>query len=328
MAGGTCARLAAAVTSAGGFGFIQTGYDPAEKFEKELFTAREILGTSRNEPLRIGVGFIGWILDERPELGRDLIPLALQNRVSALWFAFGADLRRWIQLARTAEAELGYGQQTPIFVQLSSPQEAVQAVEQWGADVIVAQGIEAGGHGSATAPPLLSLIPSTLAALRSAGLQDVPVLATGGLARGSQVAAVLALGADGAVLGTRFLLSHQSLYTDAQKKVLQEADATSTVRSMAFDYSRWTVGWPAGIDGRGVRNRAVEELEDGSKPEELRERYAEAVKEGRTDRAVVWSGQGVGLVSEVADASDIVRELHEEAVLHLRASAGDILDAP
>jgi len=84
------------------------------------------------------------------------------------------------------------------------------------------------------------------------------VLAAGGLATGTQVAAALALGASGAVLGTRFLLTPESFYTDAQKKALAGANSSSTIRTMAFDYARNTLGWPDGVDGRGLRNRLSE----------------------------------------------------------------------
>jgi nitronate monooxygenase len=80
------------------------------------------------------------------------------------------------------------------------------------------------------------------------------IIGAGGVADGSQVAALLTLGASGAVLGTRFLLSPESLYSDAQRKVLVEANSSQSVRTMAFDEARGTVGWPKGIDGRGIRN--------------------------------------------------------------------------
>lgn len=81
-----------------------------------------------------------------------------------------------------------------------------------------------------------------------------PVVGAGGLANGSQLAALLTLGASGGVYGTRFLLSEESTYSPAQKKELLAADSLKSVRTMAFDHVRGTLGWPAGIDGRGLRN--------------------------------------------------------------------------
>ena len=101
----------------------------------------------------------------------------------------------------------------------------------------------------------MTLLPVILSAIPPDGPL---VLAAGGMATGAHVAAVLALGASGAVLGTRFLLTPESLYTDTQKKALADADSRSTTRTMAFDYARGTIGWPDGIDGRGLRNRPLD----------------------------------------------------------------------
>ena len=100
---------------------------------------------------------------------------------------------------------------------------------------------------------MLTLLPIILKAVPSDGPL---VLAAGGLATGAQVAAALALGASGAAIGTRFLLTPESFYTDAQKRAMVNADSRSTVRTMAFDYARNTLGWPNGVDGRGLRNRS------------------------------------------------------------------------
>lgn len=80
------------------------------------------------------------------------------------------------------------------------------------------------------------------------------IVGAGGLATGAQVAELLALGAAGAVLGTRFLMTPESLYNDAQRQALAAADSTASVRTMAFDQVRGTLGWPSGVDGRGLRN--------------------------------------------------------------------------
>jgi nitronate monooxygenase len=276
------------------------------------------------------------VLDRDPALGRALVELALARRAAALWFAFGDDLGRWIALARETAAD---GYRPLIFVQLSSPAEAVRTVKEWGADVIVAQGesapsflfpslpsslshapfsertdahipsartgIESGGHGSSSAPPLLTLVPAIIAALAAASQAHVPVLAAGGLARGPQLAAALTLGAAGGVLGTRFLLSPQSRYAPWQRARLRAARVGDTVRTMAFDWSRGTLGWPAGIDGRGLRNAAVDDLERGAGAEELAARFAAAAATGGDAleaRTVTWAGQGIGLVDEVMDA--------------------------
>ena len=129
-----------------------------------------------------------------------------------------------------------------------------------------------------------------------------PVLAAGGLATGSQVAYFLALGAAGAVLGTRFLMTPESLYSDAQKKVLVAAKSDMTVRTMAFDLARGTLDWPAGVDGRAIYNDTVRDVDDGVDIEIVKEKFQAGVRDGNPDRMLVWSGMGVGLVSEIKDA--------------------------
>lgn len=159
------------------------------------------------------------------------------------------------------------------------------------------QGNESGGHGGATTPSTFILLSEILAALP--GENAPPVLAAGGLANGTQVAAYLTLGAAGAVLGTRFLLTPESPYTDAQKAALLAARSGSTVRTMAMDYARGTYGWPEHLNGRAIRNKIVQDIEAGVPHEVVREKLAKGIKEGDAEYMVVWSGQGVGLINEI-----------------------------
>jgi nitronate monooxygenase len=112
-------------------------------------------------------------------------------------------------------------------------------------------GIEGGGHGASSGSPVLSLVSSILSVVPETG---PPILAAGGMANGGHLAALLTLGASGAVFGTRFLLSPESLYTDVQRQALLAASSSSSVRTMAFDHVRGSMGWPLGIDGRALRN--------------------------------------------------------------------------
>lgn len=160
-------------------------------------------------------------------------------------------------------------------------------------------GIEGGGHGGSYAPPTFSLVSSILPLL-SPG--DPLLLAAGGFSNGAQAASFLALGVSGAVYGTRFLLTPESLYSDSQRAALLAARSTSTVRTEAFDHARNTLGWPRGVDGRGLRNRLVKDYEDGVDISTLRARFAENVKSGDPDYAVVWAGTGVGEMNEIKGA--------------------------
>lgn len=118
-------------------------------------------------------------------------------------------------------------------------------------------GIEAGGHGLSTSLPLLTLLPLLGDAIQKGvpnGSNPPPLLAAGGIATGSQIASLLTLGASGVVLGTRFLLCPESFYTQSQRQALIEAESSKSVRTMAFDEARNTLGWPEDVDGRGLRN--------------------------------------------------------------------------
>jgi len=127
-------------------------------------------------------------------------------------------------------------------------------------------------------------------------------LAAGGLVTGNQIASFLVLGAAGAVLGTRFLMTPESSYSDSQKKALVSAKSDMTVRTMAFDHARGTLDWPAGVDGRGLYNDTVKDVESGVDIETVKEKFRAGVRDGDPDRMLVWSGMGVGLVSEIKSA--------------------------
>ena len=219
------------------------------------------------------MGFLVWLLEKNPLKAEELILIALDNRVQAIWFSYGEDIGRWVRYVRKHDPRAGGKDAVKIFIQLSTVQELNVAITEWNADVIVVQGLrhlksikivlliflfiyiagnEAGGHGLNASPPLLTLFP--LLANVASQLNGPPLLAAGGLATGSQVASLLTLGASGVVLGTRFLLSPESLYTDLQREALLAADSSLSVRTMAFDHARNTLGWPKGVDGRGLRN--------------------------------------------------------------------------
>jgi len=131
---------------------------------------------------------------------------------------------------------------------------------------------------------------------------------------------MLTLGASGAVLGTRFLLTPESLYSDAQKRALLVATDTSTVRTMTFDHARGTLGWPQGVDGRALYNDTVKDDRNNVDFEVVKKKFAEAVKQGDADRMLVWAGTGVGLMTEIKPARDVVQELHNDIFERLRKS--------
>ena len=102
-----------------------------------------------------------------------------------------------------------------------------------------------------TSLPLMIILPLIISAISS---KNTPIVAAGGVATGAQIASLLILGASGVALGTRFLLSPESLYSDIQRHALISAESSLSVRTLAFDYVRDTLDWPKGIDGRALRN--------------------------------------------------------------------------
>ena len=126
------------------------------------------------------------------------------------------------------------------------------------------------------------------------------MLAAGGMATGTQAAAYLTLGAAGVVLGTRFLLTPESPYKPAQKAALLAARSpNATVRTLALDYAGDTAYWPVHIDGRGLRNGIVEDVEAGVDHAAVQAKCREATERGDTSYMVVWAGQGVALMNEI-----------------------------
>ena len=97
-------------------------------------------------------------------------------------------------------------------------------------------------------------------------------------------------------------MTPESLYSDAQKKALVAAKSDATVRTMAFDHVRGTLDWPAGIDGRGLYNDTVKDMDRGVDIETVKEKFQAGVRDGDPNRMLVWSGIGVGLVSEIKSA--------------------------
>jgi len=239
--------------------------------------------------------------------------------VRAIWFSFGQDLGRWIELVRNHDRKTGKSPKTLVFVQVNSADEARLAVQSWNVDVLVAQGIESGGHGSASAPPVLNLVPQILSALPPSGAP--PVLAAGGLASGAHLAAFLTLGSAGAVVGTRFLVAEESQYSDAQKRAIIAAKSGTAVRSYVFDALRDSTGWPRGVDGRALAIPAVAAVESGADVAQIKEAFEEGVKRGDPSSVIAFAGTGVGQLSGLQPAKDIVRGLHEAAVAHLKASS-------
>lgn len=356
MAGASGGQLAAAVSSAGGFGFIGAGYLTPVTLQSEVDKAYRELSVSHTELLShrkradFGIGILVWRLTElndgkRPDQAQpnrsviDFLDVIVSARPRAIWLSFGDEheLVGWqkvitdLDAQRNSDLHGNPDEQIKWFVMIGREQELQAAVEQCRCDVLIVQGCEAGGHGHSQAPPLSALLADVLKRLpllkpNNAAQTIPPLLGAGGLADGRSLAALLAAGCAGGVYGTRFVLTPESTYSQLQKEELVKAKGSATLRTFAFDDARGTLGWPQGTDGRGLRNKTVEEYERDLQeqvkagkqdPEGARkrmERYKQAAKENDTDRIVIWSGTGVGAMDAIVPARKVVQDITHEAI--------------
>ena len=120
---------------------FKIGYDSIEGFRRELETARALLKVDEESTLAIGVGFLAWQLDKQQPNALESIHIALEYHVKAIWLSYGEDLGKWIKYVREHDPRAGTENAVKIFVQISSVEDALRAVNDWKADVIVAQGL-------------------------------------------------------------------------------------------------------------------------------------------------------------------------------------------
>ncbi|KAJ6587918.1 2-nitropropane dioxygenase [Mycena capillaripes] len=313
MASAASPELAAAVTAAGGFGCIGAGNYPSKFLREEIQKVRAILNIPAGEPVPMAIGFLCWCLDQTETSDDPRLPAVLDELPAAVWFAFGVDLEKYVDQVHAHDAKTG--RKTFVFMIVSSVDDARRAASK-GVDAVVVQGIEAGGHGSATAPPLFVLLQAVLNEFRSGG--GPLVLAAGAISTGAQIASLLTMGADGVVLGTRFLFTPECQYIPAKKEALIKADLGATFRGRAFDQVNRLNSWPSHCDGRALSNHIVEDYRAGLSLDERIEKFEQSAQNGEDSRLTIWAGVGVGLTNEIKGAADVLRELHDETVEHLQ----------
>jgi nitronate monooxygenase len=197
-----------------------------------------------------------------------------------------------------------------LLCQVQTFEDADRAVHA-GADVLVAQGNEAGGHtGTMTLLPLLAGI--------AEAHPDVPLLAAGGIASGRTLAAVIVAGADGAWLGTAFLATTEAVeIDDDHKAAIVASDGSDTVFTRAYDIASG-LPWPSGIGERVRRDAFTDEWTE--READLRARRTD-VTAGRP----VLYGQSARFVGAVRSAADVVRTISEDAEAILRQRPASVL---
>src|SRR4029079_3993018 len=284
------ARLTSAVSAAGGFGILGGGYGDRGLLEQE--TAK-LKGVSAP----FGIGFITWSLAKRPEL----LDIALALKPSAVMLSFG-DPKPFAPRIKSAGARL--------ICQVQDEAMARQALDA-GADMLIAQGSEPGGHGASRTT--IDIVPAIVDLVAG----KVPVAAAGGIADGRGLAAMMMMGAAGVLLGTRFYASQECDGADEAKKRICAATSGSSIRSIIFGLSR-NNGWPAPFNGRCLINdharrwmgREVELLQN---VDAVAAEYAAARAAGNFDIAAVIAGEAVGLIHDSSQAAEIVDRIVTEA---------------
>lgn len=291
VAGGA---LAAAVSEGGGLGVIGAGRGDLQWLARECEVARA--GTRRPW----GIGFLSWAIDA------GVVDAAIEQSPAAIMLSFG-DPAPFIEAIGAAGI--------PIIVQVTDMTEARRALDV-GADIVVAQGSEAGGHGGGRAT-----LPFVPAVVDIAGA--TPVLAAGGIGDGRGLAAALVLGAAGAVIGTRFEVTPEALITEAAANAIAAARAEDTVQGRALDVVRDSP-WPARYPARTLRNRITDtwQAREADMDDATKAAYRDGVSRGDLDYLPIWAGEAVDLISGYESAAALVGRIAREAELAIATAGG------
>jgi len=287
----TSAPLVAAVSNGGGFGTLGTSGLSTAQLETEIAAIRE----RTDKPF--GINHLLFQIQE--ESFR--VTLRAQPAVAAFaWARKDQDLRDYFQRAHAAGSKVMH--------MAGEIPEALRAAEA-GADVIVAQGTEAGGHvGWMASLPLVPMMVKAVAPL--------PVLCAGGIADGRGLAASLALGAEGVLLGTRFMATPEAPIHSNFKQVLVKSDGHDTVLTEIPDIASGRV-WP-GAMSRAQRNKFIErwagrEWTLRQNASEVGKAAAQARSAGDVDNAPLLFGQDAGLIDSIKSAGEVIKEMVAEA---------------
>ncbi|TDD62580.1 nitronate monooxygenase [Actinomadura darangshiensis] len=297
MGGSAGGELAAAVSRGGGLGLLGSANGDPDWLAREV----PIVAEATESPW--GVGLWSWGVDV------GTVERVLEYGPAAVMLSFG-DPSPFAERIRRAGATL--------IIQVTTVEEAKQAVDV-GADVIVAQGTEGGGHGARHGRATLPFVPLVVDMAA-----PVPVLAAGGIADGRGVAAALVLGAAGAVIGTRFQATAEALVDPSIATAIVEGRGQDTERSRVLDIARGSQ-WPAQYTARTLGHRYLDEWR-GREAElaadlQAQRNYQDDVARGAVPPLPVWAGEAVDLITDLPPASDLVATLVAQAEAALTRAA-------
>ncbi len=283
-------KLASSVTAAGGLGLIGGGYGDEDWLNAQF----EAAGNQS-----VGCGFITWSIKQKPQL----LDMVLAHKPAAVFLSFDdpAPLNETIKAA-----------DVPFICQVQTLRDAKYAIDL-GADVIVAQGSEAGGHGEKRAT--FTLVPE-VADYIAMNAPDVVLCAAGGIADGRGLAASLALGAEGVLIGSRFWATSEALVHPDMLNAAVKADGDDTIRSKVVDVVRG-YPWPDRYDARVLQNEFVDKWHDnldGLKGSpNAAQQWVKGWAAGDPKTANTFVGEATGLIHDVKSAADIIDEIVTQA---------------
>ena len=275
-------HLAAAVSEAGGFGLIGAASAPAEIVREEIRKAKELT----DKPFGVNI----MLLNPNSE---EVAKVVVEEGVKAVTTGAG-NPEKFIPMFKEAGIKV-----IPVVASVAM----AKRMERYGADAVVAEGMEAGGHiGSQTT---MALIPQVVDAV------DIPVIAAGGIGDGRGYAAVTMLGAEAVQMGTRFVVADESIVHDNYKDIIVKAKDIDTV----------VTGLSTGHPIRVLRNQMTKEylkLEESGAPFEELEKLTlgalrKAVMDGDIKNGSVMAGQIAGLVHKRQSCKEIIDEIMREA---------------
>ncbi|WP_078311363.1 MULTISPECIES: nitronate monooxygenase [unclassified Mycobacterium] len=291
MDGVADARLASAVGAAGGLGLLGGGYANETWIRQQFERARGA----------VGCGFITWTLNGNEHV----LDFVLAQNPAAIFLSFG-DPAPYAPRIRAAGV--------PLICQVHNIEQASRAIAV-GADVIAAQGGEAGGHGAGQRSTF-TLVPEIVDVVAKNAPQ-VLVLAAGGVADGRGLAAALALGADGALVGTRFLAAQEAAISAAAQRYALQAGGDDTIRQHVYDIVRGK-SWPPAYSGRVLRNDFVNTWHDHEAElirhlDRARIDYQKGLAGEDYTVANLIVGEGIGQIRSVESAADIIHSMVAQA---------------
>lgn len=284
MGGVAGGRLAAAVSAAGGLGMIGNG---SSSTADALTAQLALLG----DVDRFGIGLIDWVIRQEPALWR----AALDARPVAISVSFGAEFG-WVAEARS----VGASTITQVF-----DVDGARRAQDAGLDVLVARGLEGGGHGEPQRERT-QLLPEVVSAV------DIPVLAAGGISAAGDVEAAWRDGAAGVWVGTAFAACPEALTTPGQRAAMIAASGTDTVLTRAVDTALgypWSPQHPSRVIANDFSRRWTGRDEALAADPSAREELREAMAADDTRVVPVDAGMGVGAIGSSRPAAEVVTAL-------------------